>query len=66
MTTLGELLDLIDPNSRDVVELLDDSGAMLRGRTKSYLWTPYRGRTVKTIRPRDNVLKVWLTEEGKA
>lgn len=65
MTTLGELLDLIDPKSSDVVELLDDSGARLQGRTKSYLWAPYRGRTVKTIRPRDNILKVWLTEEGE-
>ena len=63
MTTLGELLDLIDLNSRDVVELLDDYGAMLRGYPKSYLWAPYRGRAVKIIRPRDNVLQVWLKEE---
>ena len=66
MTTLGDLLDLIDPNSRDAVELLDDSGATLLGCTKSYLWAPFRGRAVKTIRPRGNVLQVCLKEEGKA
>lgn len=65
MTTLGELLDLIGPDGPDVVELVDDGVAVLRGRTKSYLWTPYKGETVELVRIRDGVLRVRL-KEGKA
>lgn len=62
MTTLGELLDLIDPDGPDVVELVDDGVAVLRGRTKSYLWTPHRGQAVELVRIRDGVLRVRLKE----
>ena len=62
MTTLGELLDLIDPDGPDVVELVDDGVAVLRGRTKSYLWTPYKEKTVELVRIRDGVLRVRLKE----
>ena len=64
MTTLGELLDLINPDGPEVVELVDDGVAVLRGYAKSYLWTPYKGKTVELVRIRDSSLRVRLKEEA--
>ena len=67
MTTLGELLDLIDPerDGDEIVEIMDGSKAMMRGITRSALWEPHEERIVSDIRARDDVLQVWLKGVGE-
>ena len=67
MTTLGELLNLIDMDrdSDEIVEIMDGSKVTMRGLTRSALWAPHEKRIVSDIRARDDVLQVWL-KEGKA
>ena len=64
MTTLGELLDLIDRNRErdEIVAIMEGPKMMMRGYTKSALWKPHEERIVSDIRARDNVLQVWLKE----
>ena len=65
MTTLGELLNLIDPerDSGEIVEIMVGCEAMMRGLTRSALWEPFEERIVSDILARGNILQVWL-EEG--
>lgn len=67
MTTLGELLDLIDMDrdGDEIVAIMDGSKVTMRGLTRSALWGPNEERIVDEIRARDDVLRVWL-KEGKA
>lgn len=52
MTTLGELLNLVDPDrdSDEIVEIMDGSKAAMRGLTRSALWEPHEERIVSYIR----------------
>ena len=65
MTTLGELLNLIDRDRdcNEIVEIMDGSKATMRGITRSALWGPHEERIVSDILARDDVLQVWLKEE---
>ena len=65
MTTLGELLNLIDMDrdSDEIVEIMDGPKATMRGLTRSALWEPHEERIVNNIRARDDVLRVWLVED---
>lgn len=68
MTTLGELLDLIDQDRDcdEIVEIMDGPKATMRGLTRSALWAPHEERIVSDIRARNDVLQVWLAEKEKA
>lgn len=64
MTTLGELLNLIDRDrdSDEIVEIMDNSEAVMRGLVRSTLWKPHEERGVNSIQARNNVLQIWLED----
>ena len=65
MTTLGEILDLLDANreSEEMVEIMDHNGQVqCRAMVCSVVWNGIEDRIVENIAANNDCLRVWLTK----
>lgn len=65
MTTLGEVLDLLDANreSEEMVEIMDHNGQVqCRAMVCSVVWNGIEDRTVNSMQAVDDRLQIWLND----
>ena len=65
MTTLGEVLDLLDANreSEEMVEIMDHNGQVqCRAMVCSVVWNGIEERTVNSMQAVDDRLQIWLND----
>ena len=62
--TLGDIIDLIDPEAEDDITIMDRNGNIaLVGSAKSRYWKPFKEKQVEDIMVVGSILRVWLEEE---
>ena len=67
MTTVEELLDLIDNNreSEEFVEILDGNGYVeARLRVCSDIWKGIEHRTINSMRAQGDRIQIWLNDDN--